>query len=52
MDAYWRERIYGVLRKVGEMSSSKLLLLWNEVMDDMYGNEDERKLDIPSKEKS
>lgn len=47
MDAYWRDRIYGVLGKVGEMSSSKLLLLWNEVMDDMYGDEGERKSDIP-----
>ena len=47
MDAYWRERIYGVLDQVGEMSSSKLLVLWNEVMDDMYGDEGERKSDIP-----
>lgn len=48
VDAYWRERIYGVLAQAGEISSSKLLLLWNEVMDDMYGNEGERKLDIPA----
>lgn len=46
MDAYWRARIYGVLGKVGKMSSSKLLVLWNEVMDDMYGDEGERKSDI------
>jgi DNA-binding transcriptional MerR regulator len=47
MDAYWRERIYGLLDQVGEISSSKLLLLWNEIMDDMYGNDGENKLDIP-----
>jgi DNA-binding transcriptional MerR regulator len=46
MDAYWRARIYGVLDQVGKMSSSKLLVLWNEVMDDMYGDEGERKSDI------
>lgn len=46
MDAYWHDRIYGVLAQVGLVSSSKLLLIWNEVMDDMYGDEGERKLDI------
>jgi DNA-binding transcriptional MerR regulator len=46
MDAYWRARIYGVLDQVGKVSSSKLLVLWNEVMDDMYGDEGERKSDI------
>jgi DNA-binding transcriptional MerR regulator len=46
MDAYWRARIYGVLDQVGKMPSSKSLALWNEVMDDMYGDEGERKSDI------
>lgn len=43
MDAYWHQRIYAVLAKAGQISSSKLLVLWNEVMDDMYGEEDEKK---------
>jgi DNA-binding transcriptional MerR regulator len=48
MDAYWRTRIYDVLDKAGLVPSSKLLVLWNEVMDDMYGNDSDRKLAIPS----
>jgi DNA-binding transcriptional MerR regulator len=47
MNAYWRKRIYDVLAQVDDLSSSKLLLLWNEVMDEMYGNEEERKAAIP-----
>ena len=48
MNAYWKARIYGVLDQAGEIPSSKLLSLWNEVMDDMYGDEGDRKLDIPN----
>lgn len=47
IDAYWRNRIYGLLDQVGKLSSSKLLSDWNDLMDDMYGNEDERKSEIP-----
>ncbi len=47
MDAYWRERIYTVLAQASMISSSELLVRWNEIMDDMYGDEGERKLDIP-----
>lgn len=47
MDAYWRDRIYAVLAQVGKVSSSELLLHWNEIMDDMYGNDEERKTAIP-----
>ncbi len=45
-DAYWRDRIYGVLNKVGTMPSSTALKLWNEILDDMYGNEEDRKIAI------
>ena len=45
-DAYWRDRIYGLLGKVGTMSSSKALTLWNEILDDMYGDEEARKSTI------
>ena len=48
MDAYWRERIYDVLDKVEQVSSSELRQLWNQVMDDMYGNEEPRKALIPA----
>ena len=47
MDAYWRDRIYGIFAQVGKESSSKLQLLWDEVMDDMYGDDDARKAAIP-----
>lgn len=48
MDAYWHQRIYDVLAKVGKASSAELLILWNEIMDEMYGNEEERKIAIPA----
>ncbi|MCW8409628.1 MerR family transcriptional regulator [Legionella sp. PATHC035] len=46
MDAYWRERIYGILQQVGKTSSSTLLTLWNEVLVDMYGDETSRQTAI------
>lgn len=39
MDSYWRHRIYATLAKVGKISSSEILNLWNEVLDDMYGDD-------------
>ena len=47
MDAYWRQRLYGILAKVETVTADNLLHLWNEAMDDMYGEEDERKKAIP-----
>lgn len=44
--AYWRDRIYGFLNKVETLSSSTALKLWNEILDDMYGNEEARKCTI------
>lgn len=43
MDSYWRDRIYGILDQVGKVPSNTVLTLWNEVLDDMYGEEQERK---------
>lgn len=43
MDAYWRDRIYGILDQVGKLPSSTMNTLWNEVLDDMYGDEGDRK---------
>ena len=34
-----KERIYDVLDKVEQVSSSELRQLWYQVMNDMYGNE-------------
>lgn len=43
MDTYWRQRIYGILAQVGKIPSSSVLILWNEAMDDMYGDDAKRK---------
>ncbi len=46
MDAYWRERIYGILNQVGTVPSHQTETLWNEVLDDMYGDDLSRKKDL------
>ncbi len=43
MDAYWRDRIYGILDQVGKAPSASVLALWNEMLVDMYGEESSRK---------
>ena len=46
-DAYWRDRIYGILDKVGSGASDETIFnLWNEVLDDMYGEDNARKKEI------
>ncbi|MGQ3888580.1 MerR family transcriptional regulator [Legionella sp. CNM-1927-20] len=37
IDAYWKERIYNVLDKVGKIPSSQVLQTWNDLMDEIYG---------------
>lgn len=46
IDAYWRDRIYGILNRVGKSSGETVLKLWNEVLEDMYGEDNPRKDDI------
>ncbi len=46
IDAYWHDRIYKILDQVGKTSSDTLLSLWHEVLDDMYGEENPRKLEL------
>lgn len=43
VNAYYMDRIYTLLNKVGDINSATALKLWNEVLDDMYGNEEARK---------
>lgn len=43
LDAYWRDRISSILGQVGKKPSSTVLQLWNEMLDDMYGEETSRK---------
>lgn len=46
MDAYWRDRIYTLLSRVGSAPADEILLEWNNVLDDMYGDQHERKLEL------
>lgn len=46
MDAYWRDRIYRVLEQVGIIDDAILHKTWQQVMDDMYGNEASRKQEL------
>jgi hypothetical protein len=47
INAYWRNRLYGILNKVGTgISDAALLILWKDVLDDMYGEEESRKQEI------
>lgn len=39
VNAYYKARFREVLDKVGTISSSAALKLWNEVLDDMYGDD-------------
>jgi len=48
IDAYWRGLIYGTLAKVGKIPSSEVLTLWNKIMEDMYGDEQEPKQSVVS----
>lgn len=45
-NAYWRDRLYNILEQVGKTPSTQVLVLWNEALDDMYGEESARKLAI------
>lgn len=46
-DAYWQDRIHGILNKVGsEISDEAIFKLWNDVLDDMYGEDNTRKKEI------
>lgn len=46
MDAYWRDRLYGILNQVGKTRPDTLLSLWNEALDDMYGEDNMRRTEI------
>ncbi|MFO1257542.1 MAG: MerR family transcriptional regulator [Gammaproteobacteria bacterium] len=47
MDAYWRDRIYGILSQVGSGVSNDIIFKhWKEALDDMYGEDDSRKQEI------
>ncbi|HHT0593665.1 TPA: MerR family transcriptional regulator [Legionella anisa] len=46
IDAYWYQRLYEVLAKVNKLPSTELLALWNQILEEMYGNASESKATI------
>ncbi|MDF1684999.1 MAG: MerR family transcriptional regulator [Legionellaceae bacterium] len=42
-DAFWRHKLTTLLEKVGVVPDVEMQCLWEEVMDEMYGNEEPRK---------
>lgn len=47
IDAYWKDRMYAVLNKVGSGVSDEIIFkLWNEILDDMYGEDNSRKREV------
>lgn len=43
MNAYWKKRLFGILEKAGTLPDSDLRMLWDQALDEMYGNETARK---------
>lgn len=48
VDTYWRDRIITVLGSVGKVPDESVSKLWQEVLEEMYGNEIARKQEITS----
>lgn len=47
IDAYWQDRIYTILDKVGTgVLDEEIFHLWNEFLDDMYGEDNAGKREI------
>lgn len=46
MDAYLKQRAYMILNQVGKNSSSELLQSWNQLMDEMCGEQGDKKAAI------
>jgi DNA-binding transcriptional MerR regulator len=43
LDAYWTDRLSAILAEVGKSPEAVVANLWNQALDDMYGNETARK---------
>lgn len=46
VDAYWRERIYHILDSLGKESTATLAEQWHETLDEMYGDDENRKQEL------
>lgn len=49
LHAYWDQRICNILSQVGSASSETVRKLWLEVLEDMYGDDEESKLAVYEK---
>lgn len=43
IDAYWRDRLLKILNQIGIESAGQVDALWLAALEDMYGNEEDRK---------
>ena len=46
MDAYYKQRLYAILASIGKIPSSESLKLWHEVLDEMYGEDLQRRQEL------
>lgn len=47
IDAYWHDRFYKILDKVGRgASDEEIFYLWKDALEDMYGDDNSRKYEI------
>ena len=46
MDAYYRPRLHSVLAGIGKIPAAESLKLWHEVLDEMYGDDLQRRQEL------
>lgn len=46
IDAYWRSRIFKIFDQIGVQPNDTVVALWNEVLDDMVGEDKARRREI------
>jgi len=46
VDAYWHDRAYAILKQVGTAPEIRSLRDWNQLLEDMYGTDENRKLQL------
>ena len=45
VDTYWHQRAYSILNAIGTASTEASKAAWDQLLDDMYGDDTNRKLD-------
>lgn len=43
IEAYWKDRFKHILEQVGQTPDASILILWNQALDELYGEETARK---------